>query len=426
MFKKTMLAGAIGLVTASSAFAFDANDFFTGGSFDMELRTVVIDRDRTNNENMGNEFSAGQGVRFNYSTGQLFNVLSFDVDYYQSTKLYGKTGKGNSTDILELGPDGRQNSYQKLAATAKLDFSEGNLIHAGRRFMNYPLLSDSDIRVTPSLTEAINGEFTFGNGRAYGAYATGGNARTGNDFNDYEVDGKKRAVSVIGADYDFGIEGSRLEASFGTQDDFADHYWLRGVFANTFNDLKLTLDTQFFGKQLQGATKNKLASNADDSTWQSSARLRGDYNNFSLSVGYQKVAETEGLHEVLSGPIQRWSGGSDFTRWHGLNAGFWLDFDKNGSESYSVRFDHRLDQVVPGLSYFLRYTTGSWVDNGNNGKKLNDSEFDAVLAYTAQNAALKGFSMELVSINTREERVDAKDQKMHDMRLFVHYRKSFF
>ncbi|CAM3830757.1 hypothetical protein [Parendozoicomonas haliclonae] len=432
MFKKNSLACAVILAAASQGtVASEMSDFLTGGSFNMELKTVGIDRDRDNHPALGDEAGLAQGVRLMYTTGKLFDRISLSANYYQSIKIHGQSGKGKTLDLLEINEDGDQDSYQKLGISARFHFNEKSFIQAGRSMINYPLLNDNNAYTTPGLTEAVNAEWGFGKGRVYGAYITGGNHRNKSDFVDYGLDGEKKPISLAGFDYNFGASGSRIEASAGQQDDYSNNYWLRGVITRQLDGVKLALDNRYFGKKLTGKTQDKVKEGGDDYSWFASSMLTAQYGDYTLSYSFQTVSDAEGFREALKGTFykngwHRWAGGDDFTKWGGSNHIYSMSFDKNDMDSHSLKFGHNLRAYVPGLSYFIRHTQGDWKDYNNNNKTLTDKATDLNINYAVQNPALKGLAANLVIQNNEEEKAKGGTQTMLDTRLTIVYRKSFY
>ena len=107
-------------------------------------------------------------------------------------------------------------SYGKTLGAVKINLMDNGVAKYGRMVLDTPLLNDNvDDSSLPSATEAFYFDYTMHGFTLFGAIAKKGNAETETGFDDYMVDGKKKAVNTIGGSFEW--EGLNLSGAYAKQ-----------------------------------------------------------------------------------------------------------------------------------------------------------------------------------------------------------------
>ncbi|WP_164880814.1 OprD family outer membrane porin [Aestuariirhabdus litorea] len=425
------------MAQADASAAWD--QFADDSKLSLHLRNFYHDRDRDNNDFVDgadqDQTSWAQAFRFDFSSGMAGNLVGVDAFGYYNQKLMGDKGEGG-LGTLRANSSGKQTSHGKAGAALKLNVADVAVLKAGDFRMSGPMVNDSDSRNLPSVREGAQIRSTFSESlNLYAQMVTGGSAKTSSNTEDYEVDGDKEAVYVVGGDYTIGGVGNGLLISVagGKQtNNEAGYYAAVDVDFDIADGMNLALGSQYGYKQLIGNADDNNTFKEDDISWYDvGASL--SFGPAKLSASYQAVEQQDaGQYDEdhFDTSSFYWGGGNDDTGFYGRNSVQIGDFNANGETSWQVRGDLSFaDLGVPGLSLMARYIDGT-IDKDSVGSTddVDETELDLEAKYKIQDGAAKGlqFHLRYAQYEVDPNLAGAKKFELDDFRFITSYTLSVF
>ncbi len=344
MFKKAALALAV-LGVASSTFGADVNSFVDDASLDIGLRTYYFwgEEDFRNNPSKGTEKShaMAQGIRAEYKSGYLYDLVGFDVGLYGAVGLIKDDGKKSSWGLLDGGT--RNEDIFKYAATAKVKLNEAAQFKYGVRKLNSELYSDSDSRLTPELTEFASIEVDLGDFDAYVHQIKRSSRRTQEKLEDF--DGK---VYLTGAHYVFNNDLT-LSAAYGQQRNNSRQYFGQVDYPFAVSDGILTVSGNYQHIVAIGSAKGQQG---DDTAGLWSAKVAYETGPLLLELAYGKADDYQLGSLNWTGGNQ--NGGSNLL----TDNAYYVTLDAPGMNSYYAGISYDLSESIAGLILDTGYMLG--------------------------------------------------------------------
>ena len=469
---KTSLAVAVSMAISSGfMIATPAQaEGYAGGPFaqmmddtgvSLELRNFYFNRDYKKKQFDGTNRkpdlveSWAQGARLDIESGYFMDTIGIDASWYGSLKLIGRDDEWGSGALRNSNPKNKvrngvtylekdQKGYDKLGQVfLKTRFGDESLnahINAGRMFLDTGLLNDSDVRVTPSTTQAIYADINWDDFTLYGFSSDKASSKTASGFHKYKgysytysgtggapVQGKKMGdwkVNSVGACFDPG-EGYGVDLQFARARDYKKMSYLNAYYVlDVSEDTSILFDGYYYrgrgdGKYLEKINHGGKLKKWDSDLWNLVAQFRVD--DLKLAVSYQKV---NGDKYDIS-----WGGSDDngFMTWNSVQV---LDFNRRDEKSWMARIDYDFDGMgLPGLKFMTRYVTGEHHDQpastSASQKTRNEWERDTDIGYSFQDGALKGLSVTFRNATIRTygpgPASDGKPDSHNENRLIVNY-----
>ena len=369
--------------------------FFTDSEVDLKLRTYYFNRDKIA---QADSKALSQGVRLDFKSGYINNVIGFDASLFSAVKLAGEAGHGG-TGLLRSDGDS-QRSYTKLGqAYIKVKLGEHSQINAGRMVLNTPLLNDSDSRSTPSSTQAIVAKTNIMGVNLYAISSNRSSSKTNQSFESYtDANGEDYEVNVIGGDYKFS-SGLRLKLAHAQAVDIVPQSYLNLSFPYTIsNKVSVNFDLHYYSAESDGKALGHVASDYASDLYNLAAQLSFDTSKLALS--YQQVSGDS---------YQLGWGGDDETGFKTWNSVQRLDFNREEERSWQLRFDHEF-KGIQGLSFMTRYTHG---DNIKRTQPGDGSEWERNIELKYAFADTKGLSLHWRNSTVRSsETVDTNENRL--------------
>lgn len=415
------LSAAVMLATAAQA-----NSFVDDSSLNIELRNHFHERGSEQKGDHDDSSSQwAQAIRADYSSGFFENIVGIDINAYYALKLGASHVDANSNPgVLPVDSKGDSGSYGKTGYAIKFNLMDMGVLKYGRMQLNTPLVNDSDSRALPSMSEAFYGDIAYENFSAHAVWATKSNAKTQSGFMDYmtnDEDGKssKEPVKAVGGVYDFG-NGLGLSADYATQTDFAKKYLTEVTYSSEVDDIGFDLAAQYGKLAYQGAEKDGLAANVDDSISAWGVKVDFSVQQATFGLAYTKVDDADGLENYNF----NWAGeeDQDDTGYFGYNAIQYSDFNSRAQKAIGVNAGYDFAGVVDGLSANAIYVTSDFKNTA--GKKLDEKEYNLSLKYAFPQ--FEGLTAQLRYAENTKENDGAKDKVIKDTRFIVKYNVAVF
>jgi hypothetical protein len=406
LIKRTLLVTAI--ITASYSqlsLAEENSGFFNASKLDLNLRTFYFNRDFIPSTS-ADRVALAQGLRLNFQSGYINNIVGFDASVFAVGKLSGKDNKGNTGVLRTLG-DGDQQGYAKFGqAYFKVKLGENSGLKLGRMTINTPLLDDSDSRTTPSSTQGVYAYTQYQDLNLYAIWTNKGSAKTSQEFRDYtDTNGDSYSVAIVGGNYKFNT-GLDVSLAYGEADNV-----LSQTYASVSYPIQLTERDQL--------NLNGTAYHGESDGDGAQGGVGSDYRSNLYSLSAQWVRENKKLslsYQAVNGDEyqESWDDfGNDDTGLYSSNSVQVLDFDRAGERSIQARFDYEVPKVK-GLSLMTRYIRGDNIKH-NDGSEGKEWERDIEAKYAFQN--VKGLSLHLRNASVRS--TEAAD--LDENRLILNY-----
>jgi len=396
IIKTSIISSAILAAMSLQVQAADlSGGFFADSKADLNLRSYYFNRDKIGQSDAK---ALSQGVRLNFESGYINNVIGFDASLFSSLKLNGEQGHGG-TGLLRSDGDS-QKSYTKIGqAYIKAKLGENSELKAGRIVLNTPLLNDSDSRSTPSSTQAVVATTQIQGADLYAIWSDRGSSKTNQSFDKYtDSNGDDYDVKVIGGGYTFGNDLS-VSVAHGQADDVLQQSYINLGFPYQISDkVAVKFDVHYYTAESDGMALGHVSSDYDSDLYNLAAQF--SYDTSKLTFSYQ---------EVSGDAYQLGWGGDDETGFSTWNSVQRLDFNREDERSWQVRFDHKF-QDIKGLSFMTRYTRG---DNIKRAQAGDGSEWErnVELKYAFQD--IDGLSLRWRNSTVRSsETVDTNENRL--------------
>ncbi|GAB7532913.1 OprD family porin [Pseudomonas sp. 3A(2025)] len=342
--------------------------------------------DRVREQSYKQEWAQGFIGRFD--SGYTAGWFGVGAEAHGFVGLRLDSGRGTAgTGLLPLDSDGRaEPEYSSAGAALKLRLGETQL-KVGEMEVETPVFDTADKRLQPEYASGwlldslevpgvrlVAGHFT--------AFKNQNQSSGHGDFEGYEVSTAGHAVSLAGVESrsDLPVNGSLY---MGELSDTWRQYYANLHGAHPLgNDTRMLWDANLYRTLDTGA-----ASGGAIATTATSLMLKLRHQVQTVGLGYQKVhGET---------PFDFVGGDSIYL----ANSIKYNDFNGAGEQSWQVRYDRDLTELLPGLSVMGRYVRGSGIDTANGEGK--HWERDLTLAYTAPSGPAKDLSLELSYVTHR-------------------------
>ncbi len=406
LIKRTLLVTA--MITASYSqlsLAQEGSGFFNGSKLDLNLRTFYFNRDFIPNAS-ADRVALAQGLRLNFQSGYINNIVGFDASVFAVGKLHGEDDKGKTGTLRTLS-NGEQQGYAKFGqAFFKVKLGENSGVNVGRMTLSTPLLDDSDSRTTPSSTQGVYAYTQYQNLNLYAIWSNKGSAKTSQEFRDYtDSNGSDYSIAIAGGNYKFN-SGLDLSFAYGEADNV-----LSQTYASVSYPIALTERDQLNlnGTAYHGETDGDGAQGGVGSDYRSnlySLSVQWVRDNKKLSLSYQAVNGDEYQ--------ESWDNfTNDDTGLYSSNSVQVLDFDRAGERSLQARFDYQVPKVK-GLSLMTRYIRGDNIKR-SDGREGKEWERDIEAKYAFQ--SIKGLSLHLRNASVRSTEATDLDEN----RLILNY-----
>ncbi|NRA19787.1 MAG: outer membrane porin, OprD family [Oceanospirillaceae bacterium] len=354
LINHTLLFTAILATVTINVQAAEVNSGFIGDSkLDLNLRTFYFNRDKIGQPDAK---ALSQGLRLDFTSGYVNDIIGFDASIFSSQKLVGKKGHGG-TGLLQ-DKDGSQRSYTKIGqAFVKVKLGQYAGLKAGRMLLNTPLLNDSDSRSTPSSTQAVVAQANLSGADIYAIWSDRSSAKTNQSFEKYtDASGNDYDVKVIGGSYNFN-SGLNMKLAYAeAKDVLQQSYFYLSYPFQISEKLKINVDGHLYSGKANGRALGHV-----------SADYNSDLFNLATQVSYDNAKLTLSYQEVNGDAYQLGWGGDDDSGYSTWNSVQRLDFNRADEKSWQLRFDYNFQQA-PGLSFMTRYT------HGDNIKRTGQSD----------------------------------------------------
>ncbi|WP_263080205.1 OprD family porin [Endozoicomonas sp. Mp262] len=416
------------VMLASTAYA---NDFIDDASLDIHLRNYYkhdLKDDKGVNDNKS-QIAWTQAVRINLSSGYYANLVGVDLGVHHALKLRGTDGRGDTGLLLETtNSDGKEYvGYGKTSYAIKFNLMDMGVAKYGRMYMDTPLLSDSDSRSLPSLTEGFYAEGAFGAASVYGIIALKENPKGQSGFDNYGYvkgnDKDKQSVQIIGGGYDFG-HGFYANLAYGQQKEIAKKYFADLNYSTELEGVGVDVGIQYGKNSISGKSKDDIDKNvakSDTNQYAWGAKAIATYGAASIGVTYTDVEKTDiGSYQFEWGMTEMSDGDQvmDSSGYFGYNALQYSDFNKSGQKAWGINASYDFDALVEGLSVYGAYVSGKVNEKGNVGSDDPDSwtekEYNLGVSYAVP--MVEGLSAHVqYAHNTQEDKGTPKNNQKKDV-----------
>ncbi len=253
-----------------------------------------------------------------------------------------------------------------------------NILHLriGRQFLNFfstPLFVDSDVRATPSTTQAALASFYYGGLEVYGIASDRASRKTDEGFHKYtDSNGDSYEVYLAGANYDFA-NGANLHAAYGMADNVMTQLYFRARYPWKIGETSNRNFSyhQYFGKADGEGALPSVGPDYDSRI--SNLVVQYATGPLKLQAGYQKV--TGDTYEISWDGFQNDDNGFQTSSYVQR-----LFFNRADEQSWQGRIDYDLSDFVDGLSMMARYTDGNNITR-SDGREGSEWERDIELMY---------------------------------------------
>ncbi|MDD7806017.1 MAG: OprD family outer membrane porin [Endozoicomonas sp. (ex Botrylloides leachii)] len=417
-----------------------ANVFLDDSTLDINLKNYYKNNKVKNKDVNGTskDYSRSQwaqAIGINFSSGYYYNLIGVDAAFYHSLKIRGDQDSTNG--LLQTEDDGSVKGYGKTAYAVKINLMDYGVAKYGRMFINTPLLNNTDSRALPSLTEGFYGDVHFDALSLYGIIAIKENDIDQSGFDSYGyIDGnnnsEKRAVSIIGGNYDFGY-GFSTNVAYGKQKDFSERYFADANYSTAFNSIGLDFGLQYGRNSAHGKARDLLIAVGSSDTSQHAwgAKAQAHVGAATVGVNYTAIQKTDiGDYAVEWLAIE--TGGSAFkgdgSGYFGYNSSQYSDFNRNGQKSWGINASYNFEGIVNGLNLYGVYVRGK--ANPNSGYKWVEKEYNLGVSYHVP--MIEGLSAHvLYARNSQEDQGlnsanELADEVNTDTRVIVQYNIAVF
>ena len=408
--KTAISAAIIAAMAATSAQAESSyQDFIDDSSIDLNLRNYYRTIHESNQAGSSDKDKGwAQAVSVNFSSGFFYDIIGFDISTHYAFKLKDSIGKNNQSDsglfLTNSVHNGKAHghSYGKTLGAIKLNLMDNGIAKFGRMVLDTPLLNDDvDSGSLPSSTEAFYFDYSMHGFSVFGAYAKQGNAEAESGYDEYEVNGKKKAVGTLGGSFEW--EGLNLNAAYAKQSDAAKAAYVDASYGFDFMGFDLAVGAQYgHNKAIGYVNETEIDKEKDENSkidW-FGAMVEANYHDLTVMLAMTDIGggKKTGWKDAAVG----WEGGDDATEFMGYNSVLISDFNAANETAYQVRVDYDFNDMVPGLSAYALYVMGSIgktnsVDADDNAYvyEADTSEYNVGIMYDAA-SVLDGLNFSLV------------------------------
>ena len=351
-----------------------------------------------------------QGFIGRFSSGYTPGVVGFGVDAHGFLGVRLDSGRGRSgTGLLPVDSDGRaEPEYSSAGMALKLRAAD-SVLKIGEMEVETPVFDTADKRLQPEYasgmlleSQAIPGmKWVAGH---FSAFKNQDRSSSHDDFTGYGASTQGRSISLAGVQSrGAGPVGGAFYAS-QLSDTWRQYYANLNMAHPLAPDTRLTWDANLYRTLDTGS-----ASAGAIATTASSLMSRLKTGDQTFSVGYQKIHGDT--------PFDFVGGDSIYL----ANSIKYTDFNAPNEQSWQLRYDLDLAQVLPGWSFMTRYVRGSGIDGSrapkggaynpfdatlqryvpNQGKDGRHWERDVTLAYTVPSGPAKDLTLNISQVSHR-------------------------
>lgn len=408
--KTAISAAIIAAMAATSAQAESSyQNFIDDSSIDLNLRNYYRTIHESNQAGSSDKDKGwAQAVSVNFSSGFFYDIIGFDISTHYAFKLKDSIGSNNESNsglfLTNSIHNGKKHghSYGKTLGAIKLNLMDNGIAKFGRMILDTPLLNDDvDSGSLPSSTEAFYFDYSMHGFSVFGAYAKQGNAEAESGYDEYEVNGKKKAVGTLGGSFEW--EGLNLNAAYAKQSDAAKAAYVDASYGFDFMGFDLAVGAQYgHNKAIGFVNERDIDKEKDENSkidW-FGAMVEANYHDLTVMLAMTDIGggKKTGWEDAAVG----WEGGDDATEFMGYNSVLISDFNAANETAYQVRVDYDFNDMVPGLSAYALYVMGSIgktnsVDASDNAYvyEADTNEYNVGIMYDAA-SVLDGLNFSLV------------------------------
>lgn len=406
--KTAISAAIIAAMAATSAQAESSyQNFIDDSSIDLNLRNYYRTIHESNQAGSSDKDKGwAQAVSVNFSSGFFYDIIGFDISTHYAFKLKDSIGSNNESNsglfLTNSIHNGKKHghSYGKTLGAIKLNLMDNGIAKFGRMVLDTPLLNDDvDSGSLPSSTEAFYFDYSMHGATIFGAYAKQGNEEVESGYDEYEVNGKKKAVATLGGSFEW--EGLNLTAAYAKQSEVANAAYLDASYGFDFMGFDLAVGAQYgHNKAIGYVKKNQIGEGENSKIDWFGAMVEANYHDLTVMLAMTDIGggKKTGWTDAAVG----WEGGDDATEFMGYNSVLISDFNAANETAYQVRVDYDFNDMVPGLSAYALYVMGSIgktnsVDADDNAYvfEADTSEYNVGIMYDAA-SVLDGLNFSLV------------------------------
>lgn len=351
-----------------------------------------------------------QGFIGHFSSGYTPGTVGVGVDAHGFLGIRLDSGRGTSgTGLLPLDSNGRaEPEYSSAGAALKLRAAD-SVLKIGEMEVETPVFDTADKRLQPEYatgllleSQAMPG-FKWVAGH-FTAFKNQDHSSAHDDFEGYGATTEGRSISLAGVETrSNGPVGGALYTS-QLSDTWRQYYGNLNLRQNLAPDTNLFWDANLYRTLDTGSAHAGAIATTASSLM---SRLKTGPQTFSL--GYQKIHGDT--------PFDFVGGDSIYL----ANSIKYSDFNGANEQSWQLRYDLDLTQVLPGFTFMTRYVRGSGIDGSrapagggynpfdeslqryvpSQGKGGRHWERDVTLAYTVPSGPAKDLSLNLSHVSHR-------------------------
>ena len=413
------------MILASAA---QANEFMSDASFDIHLRNYFMDKTQEVGSTKDSNDQWSQAISANFSSGYFENIIGVDLGMHYALKLKAddlSAAGGVDADLLQTGADEvKPESYGKTSYAVKVNLADMGTARYGRLFLETPLLKNNYSRSLPGLTEAFHAEASFEGIDLYGVWATKSNHRTESGFSDFEVNGEKEEVKILGGGYDMG-NGLTADLAVGQQDEFARKYFVDLGYAMDMQGASVDAGLVYGHNSLLGYTKDNRGAGVDDSQSVWGATVKAGVQQASFGLSYQKVSQSGITDSAGKNRFDKGWGGTqnDVNGFIGPHALMISDHRGDGQTSWGVHAGYDFAGMIDGLSLKLVYVDGE--TDPQAGGKADETEYNVTAAYAVPQVENLSVAARYAQNKTKVQSSGVETENSQ-VRLIVKYDMSVF
>ncbi len=417
------------ILMASTA---QGNDFVDDASLDIHLRNYykhdyMDNKGRNDNKS---QIAWAQAIRINLSSGYYENIVGLDLGVHHALKLRASENRGDTGLLQPTAADNNRTKYigyGKTSYAIKVNLMDMGVAKYGRMFIDTPLLSDSDNRSLPSLTEGFYAEGAFGAASLYGIIALKENPKDQSGFDDYGYvngnDKDKKSVQIIGGGYDFG-HGVYANLAYGQQKEVAKRYYADVNYSTELEGVGVDVGVQYGKSSKSGKSKDNIdnaANKSDTSQYAWGAKAAAHFGPATIGITYTDVEKTDiGSYEFEWGMTEM-SGSTamgDSSGYFGYNSIQYSDFHRSGQKAWGINASYDFNELVEGLSVYGVYVSGKVNPKGDVGnpdpESWTEKEYNLGVSYYLP--MVEGLSAHVqYAHNTQEDQGDTVNNKRNDI-----------
>ncbi|WP_172806790.1 OprD family outer membrane porin [Endozoicomonas arenosclerae] len=409
------LSAAIFMATSAQA-----NAFLDDSSLNLEL----VNYSQTKTEDTSKKYSTSQwaqGIKADFSSGYFENIVGLDFSAYYSLKLGASHADFGNPGLLKVDSDGESHSYGKTAYAIKFNLADMGEAKYGRMFISTPLYGNSSSRVLPGLSEGFYADISVAGLSAHTAWIQEINKRAESGFDDFEADGDKQAVKIIGGSYDFG-NGLQLSADYGTQTDFAKKYLTEISYSTELQGVDLGVAGQYAKFSSQGYLQDALKADPaqDTSQYAYGLKVTAGIAQANFGIAYTKVESSDATENFIAG----WQAGTtpkDMAAddsYFGYNSIQISDFNTSGQKAWGFTAGYDFAEFVDGLTVEGIYVIG-------DTKTADETEYNIDVNYAIPQ--VEGLTARLrYAKNTVDPSGSGDDTVTTDTRIILKYNIAVF